>query len=320
MNGLITILEWPGKIKEPFGNPTGLEYEYNPAFALRRRGLFLHLTIHLITMDNQQNQSGSPMPGDDVRVQNAGNPTGSTGLGNDATVSGAGTGRKASSARSSAQSASNQGPTNQQDDSQRQGEGQQTNAQEGTLLDTALNSGKKWIEDSGVLDSVNQLPQSLKDLGTRALDRVNGLSTTQKVVGGAILAAGLGWLATRKGKSSDSSDSSAYNYGRQRDAGSYGRRNYGYQAPDASTSRRPAAGTSSRSDSGSAYGNSGSRYGSSGSYDANASSAGNTGIHSGSGRDDSGAAYGSASARTDHGSQSSSTDSRAQNSDYRSIE
>ena len=77
----------------------------------------------------------------------------------------------------------------------RQGEGQQTNAQESTLLDTALSSGKKWIEDSGVLNSVNQLPQSLKDLGNRAVDRINGLSTTQKVVGGAILAAGLGWLA-----------------------------------------------------------------------------------------------------------------------------
>jgi hypothetical protein len=271
-------------------------------------------------MDNQQNQSGVPMPGDDVRVQNAGNPTGSTGLGNDATVSGAGSSRKAATSRSGAQGAAGQGLTNQQDDSsQRQGEGQQTNAQEGTLLDTALNSGKKWIEDSGVLNNVNQLPQSIKDLGTRAFDRVNGLSTTQKVVGGAILAAGLGWLATRKGKSSGSESSSSYNYGRQRDAGSYGRKSYGYQAPDASTSRRPAAGTSGRSDSGSAYGNSGSRYGSSGSYGAESSSA-NTGIHSGSGRDDSSASYGHASARTDHGTQSSGTDHKANHSDYRSIE
>lgn len=195
----------------------------------------------------------------------------------------------------------------------RQGEGEQTNTPANALLDTALSSGKKWIEDSGVLDSVNQLPQSLKDLGARALGRVSGLSTTQKVVGGAILAAGLGWLATRKGKSSGSSDSSSsYNYGRQRDAGSYGRKSYGYQAPDASTSR---------SDSGSAYGNSGSRYGSSsGSYNTEASSASNTGIKSGSGRDDSGAAYGHASAHTDHGTQSSGTDYKAKSTDYRSIE
>ncbi len=197
----------------------------------------------------------------------------------------------------------------------RQSEGQQTNSQAGTLLDTALSSGKQWIEDSGVLDSVNQLPQSLKDLGSRAVERVNRLSTTQKIVGGAILAAGLGWLATRKGKSSDdgsdeSSDSSAYNYGRQRDAGSYGRRSYGYQAPDASISR---------ADSGSPYAKGGSRFGSSGNYSTEASAAGNTGIQSGSGRDDSGSAYGAsgASASTDHGSQPSS---HASHSDYRSIE
>ena len=192
----------------------------------------------------------------------------------------------------------------------RQGEGEQANSQTGTLLDTALKSGKQWIEDSGVLDSVNQLPQALKDLGNRAVSRVNNLSTTQKIVGGAILAAGLGWLATRKGKSSssdDSSDSSAYNYGRQRDAGSYGRKSYGYQAPDAS---------SSRDDSGSPYAQGGSRFGSSGNYSTEASAAGNTGIKAGSGRDDSGTAY-EASARTDHGSQPST---HASHNDYRSIE
>ena len=188
-----------------------------------------------------------------------------------------------------------------------QNEGQQTNAHEGTLLETALNGGKKWIEDSGVLNSVNQLPQSLKDLGSRAVARVNGLSTTQKVVGGAILAAGLGWLATRKGKQSDDGSEDSSSYSRQRDAGSYGRHSYGYQAPDASTSR---------TDSGSPYGQGGSRFGSSGNSSTEASAAGNTGIKAGSGRDDSGSAYG-ASARTDHGSQPST---HASHSDYRSIE
>lgn len=188
------------------------------------------------------------------------------------------------------------------------------NAQEGTMLDTALNSGKKWVEDSGVLNSVNQLPQSLKDLGNRTVDRINGLSTTQKVVGSAILAAGIGWLAVRKGKSSssDSSDGSAYSYGRQRDADNYGRKSYGYQAPDASTSHRPAMGTSGRSDSGSMYGNGGSRFASSGHDNTEAGSAGNTGIK-GSGRDDSGASYGDALVRTDYSTEPSG-------SDYRSIE
>ena len=264
-------------------------------------------------MDNQKDLSGTtPDQPNASRTNNATNPTPANGASRKPTAS-----PSASSSDSNPTSQSTDATLNAQAQTtanagtERQGEGQQTNVQEGTLLDAALNSGKKWIEDSGVLDSVNQLPQSLKDLSNRALGRVNGLSTTQKVVGGAIIAAGLGWLATRKGKSSsssDSSDSSAYNYGRQRDAGSYGRKSYGYQAPDASTSR---------SDSGSAYGNSGSRFGS---HSTNASAAGNTGIQSGSGRDDSGAAYGHASARTDHGSQSSGTDYKAKNTDYRSIE
>jgi hypothetical protein len=279
-------------------------------------------------MDNQQNQPG-PMPGDDIRVQNAGTNMGSTGLGNDATVSGA-SARKGSGARSGASQASatpdaqssNQAdqPRAESQSAGQQTEGQQTDAPEGTLLDTALNSGKQWIEDSGVLNNVNQLPQSLKDLGNRALDKVNGLTTTQKVVGGAILAAGIGWLATRKGKS-EGSASSPYNYGRQRDAGSYGRRSYGYQAPDASTSRRPEAG-SGRSDSGAPYGNGGSRYGNSSSYSSDANSpkstAGNTGIKSGSGRSDS--SYGSASASTDHGAQRSSNSFGSKDDSSRSIE
>lgn len=272
-------------------------------------------------MDNPQNQPG-PMPGDDIRVQDAGTSTGSTGLGNDATTSGAAS-RKGTGARNTGQQAT--GATDAQATSQADqpnaASGQQdtqANGQEGTLLDTALNSGKQWIEDSGVLNSVNQLPQSIKDLGARALDKVNGLTTTQKVVGGAILAAGIGWLATRKGKS-ESSESSPYNYGRQRDAGSYGRRSYGYQAPDASTSRRSVAG-SGRSDSGAPYGNGGSRYGSSASYGSDAGSAkpSNTGIQSGSGRNDS--SYGGASASTDHGAQHSSNSFRSKDDGFRSIE
>ncbi|MBH8570431.1 hypothetical protein KB206_16175 [Microvirga sp. STS02] len=272
-------------------------------------------------MDNQQDQFGTP------NQANTGN-TGRTGQnpttpGASSTSSGASAASRKSaptpSAQSSSQTPDAQNQTTANAGDSRQGEGQQTNAQEGTLLDTALNSGKKWIEDSGMLDSVNQLPQSLKDLGNRALDRVNGLSTTQKVVGGAILAGGIAWLATRKGKSG-SSESSSYNYGRQRDAGSYGRRSYGYQAPDASTSRRPAAGTTGRSDSGAPYANSGSRYGSSGSYGNDSStskSSGNTGIHSGSGRSESSP---SASSFTDHGSQASEHRSHSKDDGFRSIE
>ena len=136
-------------------------------------------------------------------------------------------------------------------------ESPQGNSSESNILDTAVQGGKKWIEDSGLLSSTRQLPQTLKDLGNRAVARVNDLSITQKVVGGTLLAVGLGWLATRRGKSSDGGSSSAYNYGSPRgNNGSYGRRTAGYQAPDASDSR---AGTR-RADSGTAYGT-GSRYG-----------------------------------------------------------
>lgn len=247
-------------------------------------------------MDNQQDQPGATNPTNAGRNAQNATPTGTTpaqGAANSAARKSADTPSTQSTPEVSAASSQNTANAG----TERQSEGQQTNGQEGTLLDTALNSGKKWIEDSGVLNSVNQLPQGLKDLGDRALARVNDLSTTQKVVGGTILAVGLGWLATRKGGKS-SSESSAYNYGRQRDAGSYGRRSYGYQAPDASTSRRPAAGTTGRSDSGSAYANGGSRFGS------------NTGINSGSGRATEG--FG-ASGITDHGAQSSS---RLDNSDF----
>ena len=262
-------------------------------------------------MDNQKDQLGTTP--DQNNASHNTNPSAASGTSRKPTASPSATASTPdATSHSSAATPNAQAQATATAGTDRHNESEQANTKENTLLDTALNSGKKWIEDSGMLNNVNQLPQSLKDLGNRAVDRINGLSTTQKVVGGAILAAGLGWLATRKGKSSEGSDSSAYNYGRQRDAGSYGRKSYGYQAPDASTSRN--------SDSGSPYGNSGSRFGSSGSYNTEASAASNTGIKSGSGRDDSGAAYGHASARTDHGTQSASTDYSAKSTDYCSIE
>lgn len=285
-------------------------------------------------MNNPEKKAGSPIPGDDVRVQNAGNPTGSTGLGNDATVPSAGaSARKTDSTRSGAlAAATDQNPSNQQ--SSNQGGEQQGGANK--MLDTALESSKKWIEDSGVLNKVNDLPNNVKEWSTRTLSRVGELSTTQKVVGGAILAAGLGWLALRKGKSSNSDSRS--DYGRQ-STGSYGRRNYGYQTPDASTSRKPASGAATRSDSGSAYGNSDSRYGGSGSSGSAGSGSYNSGSNYASGsssspsqgtgsntggqsnRSDSGAGYNpsSTSLGDDYGSRTSESSSR-RDDNFRSIE
>jgi hypothetical protein len=44
---------------------------------------------------------------------------------------------------------------------------------------------------------VNKLPDSLKQYGATAADKVKNMSTTQKVVGGAILAAGAWYLASK---------------------------------------------------------------------------------------------------------------------------
>ncbi len=249
-------------------------------------------------MDNQQDQFGANTPANAGRSpQNpAATPTPGSNAASGAARKPAPTPNAQPTPAASAQNTANAGAG-------RQGEGQQTNSEEGTFLDTALQSGKQWIEDSGVLNSVNQLPQTLKDFGNRAVSRVNDLSTTQKVVGGAILAVGLGWLATRKSK--PSGDDSRPDYGRQ-GSGSYGRRSYGYQAPDASTGRRPASGGYGRSDSGSPYGNSGSRYGSTGSTDASSRSESSTGF--------------GASANTDHGARTSGGSYRSKNEGFGSPE
>lgn len=63
---------------------------------------------------------------------------------------------------------------------------------------------KSWLDQDQWSKSINELPQSLKDLGSKALDQVNSLTPTQKVVGGALLVSGLSWLALRS-KSNKSS-------------------------------------------------------------------------------------------------------------------
>ncbi len=64
-------------------------------------------------------------------------------------------------------------------------------------LNDVVASGKKWLNDSGIADKAQQLPQTAKDLGSKAVASVNGLTTTQKAVGVGLLAAGIAFLATR---------------------------------------------------------------------------------------------------------------------------
>lgn len=70
-------------------------------------------------------------------------------------------------------------------------------------LDTALESGKKWLNNSGVAEQAQQLPQKAKDLGNKAWTGISGLTNTQKAVGVGLLAAGVAFLAVR-GKSKKS--------------------------------------------------------------------------------------------------------------------
>lgn len=70
---------------------------------------------------------------------------------------------------------------------------------------------KSWLNQEELLKNVNQLPQSLLDLSNKAVAQLNGLSTTQKVAAGALLAGGIGWLALRGKKSKSSSIYAPYN-------------------------------------------------------------------------------------------------------------
>ena len=44
-------------------------------------------------------------------------------------------------------------------------------------------------------ENLDNLTGKLQELGSSTMNKVNGLSTTQKVVGGSLLALGAGWVA-----------------------------------------------------------------------------------------------------------------------------
>jgi hypothetical protein len=138
-----------------------------------------------------------------------------------------------------------------------------TSSDKSTILDTAVQAGKKWLDESGVLNNANQVPQAVKEWGNKAVTSVSGLSTTQKVVGGALLLAGVAFLSSRgRGKSSySSSDEDDTNYR------SGGKSNYkqgswaGYSGGKSASGRNAQGGsgissygTERRATSGNAYG------------------------------------------------------------------
>jgi len=122
-------------------------------------------------------------------------------------------------------------------------QGDQAEQQSSNLFDSTINAlnlgtvgdtAKKLLDQSGIKNTVNQLPQNLKDLGTKATAQVNKLSTTQKIVGGALLLGGIGWLSLRsksdkKSKTKGSKEayrgsSAGYASGKYTSGDSYGSR------------------------------------------------------------------------------------------------
>lgn len=85
-----------------------------------------------------------------------------------------------------------------------------------SFVDQAVAQGKKWLETANVGALASELPQSVRTLGSKLADGVRGLSKTQKIVGGAALAVGLGWLATRNGRNARAADAEAADHYREK--------------------------------------------------------------------------------------------------------
>jgi hypothetical protein len=126
----------------------------------------------------------------------------------------------------------------------------------------ALESGKKWLSDSGIAEQAQQLPKTAKELGTKAWTNVSGLSNTQKAVGIGLLAAGVAFLATR-GKSKKDSEyrdkprkspfsKKGEGYAASKSAERPGQRPWG-SSRYGNTTSSPAAGSGARVSSGSGY-------------------------------------------------------------------
>ena len=65
-----------------------------------------------------------------------------------------------------------------------------------------LNQAQQLLKQGNVSELLGKVPASLKNAGNSTVAGFNKLSTTQKVVGGALLALGAGYLTTRNRKAS----------------------------------------------------------------------------------------------------------------------
>ncbi len=76
-------------------------------------------------------------------------------------------------------------------------------------LDDAVAQGKEWLQNFDVQQLLEQIPQPLRDLGAQVVERVRRLTPTQQIVGGAVLAFGVGLLATQSSRNARTADAKA---------------------------------------------------------------------------------------------------------------
>ncbi|UOQ73738.1 hypothetical protein [Hymenobacter cellulosilyticus] len=236
-------------------------------------------------MENKQNQptSGANATGTS-KSANASSPQSSSANAQGAadsqntaaSTSSSSAGSSPNSRTTTSESASNQSENQDQNKDQNRSQGNQQGAQ-------------SWTNITSWLDGSKEIPQSVKDFGTKALDQVNKLSTTQKVVGGALLLGGIGWLSMRSGGKSSSSrgsyrskPDSDYSSGK-----SYNSGEKDYLANYGSGNRTSASSRSGRYGSDSSYGSDatsgfGSASGSNSDYRSSSSKDSGQGYRSGS--------------------------------------
>ncbi|AMJ67320.1 hypothetical protein [Hymenobacter sp. PAMC 26628] len=76
-------------------------------------------------------------------------------------------------------------------------------------LDDAVAQGKEWLQSFDIQQLLEQIPQPVRDLGAQVVERVRRLSPTQQIVGGAVLAFGVGLLATQSSRKDRHADAKA---------------------------------------------------------------------------------------------------------------
>jgi uncharacterized protein (TIGR02284 family) len=72
-----------------------------------------------------------------------------------------------------------------------------------------LGQAQQWFRQGNVSKTLSQVPTALRSAGTKTATQFNNLSTTQKVVGGAALALGIGLLARRSQSTRTKGDTQA---------------------------------------------------------------------------------------------------------------